>query len=432
MCRPRSISLHSRRWISFLLVSLLLLLAACSTTADTSPNGPTSGTGNSGGPSGGSSTAAAISTASGSSPTSTPAAPAPSHAFAWSQLDHASPPTPQIWASINGGAPRQITHLPPVTTDCDTQGLWGLPVFSPDLSHIVASIGSANCGDGPLSGPIDTIAVASGAITPIPTTNASDLSSERTAGWLDNHTVYFVNSSGLYTYALGAGSPVLVSALASPWEAALRGSTLFWMQMSYSSSTNNWSTSLHRYDMSTHTALPGSISLGQVHECACSPGDFHLQGWDASPDGSHVVYQVTTPLTGDTFGIASSHIYYASADGSGATQIARYMSTNQPVRMQISPNGHLVAFTDAPPTPDILTASVSSPGNAGDPNFHTYSPDAGGYPVWKWDSSSFWACNRDNDGAGGPGTAIYYYTVGTTGGTVGVNGGFNPWYTISG
>jgi hypothetical protein len=308
--------------------------------------------------------------------------------------------------------------------------VWGLPVFSPDLSHIVASIGSANCGDGPLEGPIDVIDVASGAIIPIPTAN--DLSSERTAGWLDNHTVYFVDSSGLYTYALGAGSPVLVSALAGPWEAVLRGSTLFWMQMSFSTSTNNWTTSLHRYDMSAHAALSGSISLGQVHECACSPGDFHLQGWDASPDGSHVAYQVTTPLTGDNFGVASSHIYYANADGSGATQIARYMSTNQPVRMQISPNGQLVAFTDAPPAPNILSASVSSPGNNGDPAFHSYHPDAGGYPVWKWDSSSFWACNRDNDSAGGPGTAIYYYTVGSTGGTVGVNFGFNPWYTISG
>ena len=91
-----------------------------------------------------------------------------------------------------------------------------------------------------------------------------------------------------------------------------------------------------------------------------------------------------------------------------------------------------VAFTDAPPTPNILSASVSSPGNNGDPAFHSYQPDAGGYPVWKWDSSSFWACNRDNDSAGGAGTAIYYYTVGSSGGTVGVNFGFNPWYTISG
>lgn len=432
----RSISLYSRRWISILLVPLvllvllLLLLAACSSTAGTT-TGSSGSTSSPGGSSGGSGTATTGSTGSGSTSTNTPTAPAPPHAFSWSQLDHASTPTPQIWASINGGTPRQITHLSPITTGCDTQGVWGLPVFSPDLTHILASIGSANCGDGPLEGPIDIIDAASGAITPIPTNNAIDLSSERTGGWLDNHTVFFVNSSGLYTYELAAGSPVLVSALASPWEAILRGSTLFWMQMSYSSSTNNWTTSLHRYDMSTHAALPGSISLGQVHECACSPGDFHLQGWDASPDGSHVAYQVTTPLTGDNFGIASSHIYYANADGSGATQIATYMSTNQPVRMQISPNAQLVAFTDAPPKPDVLSASVSSPGNAGDPAFHTYSPDAGGYPVWKWDSSSFWASNRDNDSAGGPGTAIYYYTVGSTGGTVGVNFGFNPWYTIS-
>jgi hypothetical protein len=204
------------------------------------------------------------------------------------------------------------------------------------------------------------------------------------------------------------------------------------MQQSYSSSTNNWTTSLHRFDLSTHAALSGSISLGQVHGCACSTGDFHLQGWDVSPDGSHIVYQVTTPLISGNFGIAASHIYYANADGSGATPIARNMSTNQLVRMQVSPNGQLVAFSDAPPSPSVLTASVSSPGDAGDPAFRSYSPDAVGYPVWKWDNSSFWASNSDGYGVSGPGTAIYYYVVGSSSGAVGVNSGFNPWYTIAG
>jgi hypothetical protein len=356
-----------------------------------------------------------------------PPVTAPPHAFAWSQNDHASTPTPQIWASINGGVPRQITHLSPITNGCDTQTEWGLPVFSPDLSHIVASIGGSNCGDGTIQGPIDIIDVGTGTLNPIPTANAVDLSSDRTDGWLNNSTVYFINNQGLYTYTLGAGSPVLVTALANAWEAVLRGSVLFWQQQSFSSAGNNWTTTLHRFDMNTHTALPGSISLGQVHECQCSPGDFHLQGWDVSADGSHIVYQVTTPLSGANFGVASSHLYYANADGSGASQIASYMTTNQPVQLQISPNGQRVAIAGALPSPSVISASVSSPGGSSDPNFHSYTPDATGFPVWKWDSSSFWA----TVGVGVNTVTLYYYRVGTSGAVVGVNSGFNPWYTLA-
>jgi hypothetical protein len=300
-------------------------------------------------------------------------------------------------------------------------------MFSPNLTHIVASIGGYNCGDGTVQGPIDIITVSTGAISQIPTANAFDLSSDRTDGWLNNSTVFFINGNGLYTYTLGAGSPVLVTALADPWEAVLRGSILFWQQMSFNNTTHDWITSLHRYDIATHTALSGSISLGQVHECECSPGDFNLQGWDVSANGSHVVYQKTTPLTGSNFGVASSRIYYANADGSGATQIAQYMSTNWTARLLISPNGQMVAFSNALPSPSVISASVNSPGNAGDPNFHAYTPDASSFPVWKWDNSSFWASSGDI----GPDTAIHYFTVGVSGSVIGVNHGFNPWYTIA-
>ncbi len=431
-------SRHVRRWWPALALALVVLLfAGCSSTAGSNT---TNGTGNT---PGGSSTVTPSGTpnpsdtgSSGSGTTSSPTAP--QHAFAWTQYDNASTPTPQIWASINGGTPHQITHLPPITNGCDTQIAWGLPVFSPDLAHIVASIGSPQCGDGNLVGPVDIIDATSGAITTVPGgANSYDASSVRSAGWVNANTIFFVSSTNgsIYTYTMG-GSPATLPGISNAYEAVIRGSTLFWSQATYSTGTNNWTVSLHRYDMNAHSAIGGSISLGQVHQnCHCSPGDYYLQGWDASPDGSHVVYHVTTPNSGSTNGeqgIASSHIYYANADGSGASQIASYMSTNQPIRMSISPNGQLVAFTDAFPTPSVITASVSSPGNNGDPNFHAYTPDAGGYPVWKWDSSSFWAANRENGDFESPGTkAIYYHVVGSTSALIGVNGGFNPWYTIA-
>lgn len=411
------LSLRSTRWVPWLFCAMLLL-AGCSSSASTSAN---TGTPSSG------STATATST-SHTSPTSTPA-PAPPHAFAWFQIDGSH--VPQIWASINGGTPRQITHVAPSTDACTNQVAWSPPVFSPDLTHIVAALGGYNCGDGPLSGQVEVINATTGAIAVVPGTNSFIRLSQRTSGWLDNHTIFFVNSSGLYTYTLGAGSTTLLPGVNLADEAVLRGTTLFWLRLDFASS--NWSATLHRYDIGTHSALPGVITLGQVHACACSPGDVFMSGWDASPDGSRVVYQSVTPKTGADFGIASSRIYAANSDGSGASEIAHYMTTNTLIRMQFSPNGQLIAFTNALPSPSVITASSTSLGARGDPDFHAYSPNAVAFPVWKWDSSSFWAANKGPGDTSSPGAAaLYYYSVGVGSGTIGVPGGFNPWYTIGG
>lgn len=101
--------------------------------------------------------------------------------------------------------------------------------------------------------------------------------------------------------------------------------------------------------------------------------------------------------------------------------------------MQISPNGALVAIAGALPSPTVVTASVTSPGNSGDPNLHFYTPDASSYPVWKWDTTTVWAADRDYffSGNGAPGT-IYHYDLGVSPGSAGVAGGYNPWYTIGG
>src|SRR5262249_41278618 len=252
----------------------------------------------------------------------------------------------------------------------------------------------------------------------------------RTAGWLNNNTIFYITAAGLHTYTLGAGSPTAVPGLTSPDEAILRGDTLFWTRVTFASF--NWTTTLRRYSMSAHSALPGVISLGQVHACACSPGDVHFQGWDAAPDGAHVIYQLTTPKTGSSLGITSSKVYYANADGSGAHPIASFMTTTATIRMQISPNGQYAAFTDAQPTPTVITASVSSAGAKGDPAFHTYSPGGVACPAWKWDSSQFWEATKEDDqGAFGGAGKLQNYTLGGDS-RVGVQGGYNPLYTIGG
>lgn len=396
--------------VPLLLCAIVLVSTGCSSSAGTSilPG-----------------STATTTASSHTSPTSMPVS-APPHAFAWFQIGSAH--VPQIWASINGGIPRQITHVAPSTVDCTNQVAWSPPVFSPDLRHIVAALGGYNCGDGPLTGQVEIVDVATGAIAPVSATNPYIRISQRTAGWLDNNTIFFVNGSGISTYSLGSAGATLLPGATNVEEAVLRGTTLFWMRIDFGS---NWTATLHRYNMSAHTALPGAIALGQVHMCACSPGDFPTPGWDASPDGSRVVYQVVTPRTGADFGITSSHVYAANADGSGATQIARYMVTTTLIRMLFSPNGRLVAFTNALPSPSVISASSTSPGDRGDPDFHSYTPDAVAFPAWKWDSASFWAANKGPGDTSSPGAAaLYSYTVGAASGIVGVSGGYNPWYTI--
>lgn len=404
-------SVRFARLAPWLLSATLLLFTGCSSSASTSisPSGTATAT-----------------TSSHPAPTNTPAA-APPHAFAWFQID--SVHVPQIWASVNGGTPRQITHVAASTAACTNQIAWSPPVFSPDLRHIVAALGGYNCGDGPLSGQEAIVDVATGAIALVPGTNTYVRASQRTSGWLDNNTIFFVNGTGIFTYRLGSGSTTLLPGGHLADEAVLRGTTLFWTSLDVGGS--NWITTLHRYDMTAHSALPGTIALGQMHMCQCSPGDLPTPGWDASPDGSRVVYQVVTPKTGTDFGITSSRVYAANADGSGATQIARYMTTTDLIRMLFSPNGRLVAFTGALPSPSVISASSTSPGTAGDPNFHAYTPDAVSFPVWKWDNSSFWAAKKGPGDTSSPGTAaLYYYTVGSPSGPVGVPRGYNPWYTI--
>ena len=137
------------RWLAPLaLAALVTLLAACSTTATVTVSGGSPTTG---------STPGATATHTSSGPTATPV-PAPPHAFAWIQFDGSH--NPQIWASINGGVPAQITHYHFSGSGCGPTS-WGLPVFSPDLTHIASVLGYI-CGDGPVNGTVEIINVSTG------------------------------------------------------------------------------------------------------------------------------------------------------------------------------------------------------------------------------------------------------------------------------
>jgi len=412
------------------LMLLALTLAGCSSAATTSGGSPTATNGSGGG----SPTATTSTSGNGDSGSnSATPVPAPPHAFGWYQMD--AHHVPQIWASLNGGVPKQITHVAPDGAACDDQVAWSPPVFSPSLEYIVAALGSFNCGDGVLSGALSIINVSSGAITPVPgSPNTTIRLTVRSAGWISNQTLWYINTNGFYSYSLGGGPPTLVSPLSNPEDAVVRDTTLFWSNFTSGGVGPGGSLAIHRYDIGAHASLPGSISLGSVGACHCSPGDYGVPGWDVSADGAHVVYQVVTPgSSGSANGVASSRFYYANADGSGATQIAHVATAQNTVRMQLSPNGQLVSISGALPSPGVVVGSVTSPGNSGDPSLHFFTPDDVAYPVWKWDSSEFWAARIDAgqySGSGSPTPALYSFHASGGSGALAVNGGFNPWYTI--
>ncbi|HEV2235395.1 MAG TPA: hypothetical protein VGR57_01930 [Ktedonobacterales bacterium] len=369
----------------------------------------------------------------GHAPTASPtAARPPAHALAWTQGTVATPAN--IWASINDAAPAQITSAPPPDGPCLAPETWGYPMFAPDLRHIV--VPSAECTtDSQIFGQLYIVTVPGGAIQQVPLPAATRVQTNvRGYGWLNSTTLFAVAwqsvTSSVVTYTLGAASttalPGLPSGASNVTEAVARGNTLFYQQQDNNGVVNHRvqiHSTVHRYDLNAHAVLPGSADQGNFLMPLGSPGDLHGPGWDAAPDGQHVVYQTTTPAT-DQAMIGSEAMMYASADGSGASTITQYMSTRSLVRARMAPDGLHVGITEAYGTPDVLSACVNSPGQQGDPCLQFYSPDALGLPAWQWDSSHMYAAANSGNGA-----TVQIYSPGHFNGAQYAANAYNPWST---
>jgi hypothetical protein len=375
-----------------------------------------------------------------SRPTATPTPPP--HALAWFQTDSAG--VGQVWASLNGGTARQITHLTVPSGACVRDDAFVPPIFSPDLRHIVTSWSITSCGD---IGPADdlyVVDVSSGAATLIPPDSGGlYFLRERSAGWVDNSTMWFMDQLNLAQATIG-GSPTTLARIGTDtgnhqitlMDATLRGHILFYVTETInaitSSSNVEYDYSLHRFDLTSRTTLAGSVNLGSAWDCQCTAHAAYANsgltpGFDVSPDGSHIVYQRVTPNPSTTSsGVASSQFFYANADGSGASRIASYATAASFAPMQLAPNGATVAVTHALPAPSVFTASVTSPGDRGDPGLTFYTANAGSYPAWNWDGRSFWASTDFISGD------LIQFTLGTPAGTVVTPSGHNPWTAIGG
>jgi hypothetical protein len=371
-------------------------------------------------------------------PTATPTPPP--HALAWFQNDSAG--VGQVWASLNGGAASQITHLTVPSGECVRDDNFVPPVFSPDLRHIVTSWSITSCGD---IGPADdlyVVDVSSGAASLVARDSGGlYFLRQRSAGWVDNSTLWFIDQLNLEQVAIG-GAPTTLARIGtdtgnhqiSLMDAVLRGHTLFYVTETIntitSSSNVEYDYALRRFDMSTHTTLGGPVNLGSAWDCQCTAhtpfsSSGLTPGFDVSSEGSHIVYQRVTPNSSTTSsGVASSQFFYANADGSGASRIASYATAASFAPMQLAPNGATVAVAHALPAPGVFTASVTSPGLRGDPGLTFYTTDAGSYPAWSWDGRSFSASASFISGD------IVQFTVGTPAGAVVTPGGHNPWSAI--
>jgi hypothetical protein len=364
----------------------------------------------------------------------------PPHVLAWFQTDSAN--VGQVWASTNGAAPSQITHMTIPSGECVRNNNWVPPIFSPDLHHIVSSWSLTSCGDIGPSDDLYVVDASSGAATAVPQDPGGEYQlSERSAGWIDNNTIWFIDQFDIAQVTLG-GTPTSLARIGTDtgnhWvnlaDAVLRGHTLFYVTRTINTITSgtdvNFTYALHRFDMTSHTTLPGSVDLGSAWDCQCnSQAAFRnsvlTPGFDVSADGSHIVYQRVAPNSSPTSsGVASSQFFYANADGSGASRIASYATAASFAAMQLAPNGQVVAVTNALPAPSVFSASVTSPGNHGDPGLTFYSANAGSYPAWDWDSHGFSASGDFISGD------LLHFTVGTTAGSVAVTGGHNPWSAI--
>src|SRR5690242_3054421 len=99
----REVRMRTHSMTRFGLLGAMLVAAVLSGCASSASTSGTAGVGTPG---------AATATASGPTATPTP----PPHALAWFQMDASK--VGQIWASINGAAAHQITHMTGSGADC--------------------------------------------------------------------------------------------------------------------------------------------------------------------------------------------------------------------------------------------------------------------------------------------------------------------------
>jgi hypothetical protein len=341
------------------------------------------------------------SSGTGNTPPSPPPTP-PQFGLAWFAPDGSG--EQQLYGNYFGFKGRQITHVPTSISPCESAWQWGPPIFSPDLKRIVVGWNSAPTCDHQLEGDLTLVQVATGVMVPA---GAGSIGScrphvaltYRVAGWLNNDTIWAIDAVHFYTLSaidntckvsatLGDHSTGTTSTIV---DAVVRGTTLYYSLASGGIATTcqvcgpgtpvSQGHTLHRYDLLTNKPLPGTIDLGNGTTAFGAPG------FDVTPDGQHIAYQVLTSVAGAN---PTSHVYYANADGSGATEVLTASSQAETYRyLQLSPDGLHLSIANVGLAIDTDGYLVDLPTTA--PTVvHDVGNIGGGYPQWLFDSSSYY------------------------------------------
>jgi hypothetical protein len=291
--------------------------------------------------------------------------------------------------------------------------------IAPDAKHLAVAIQQ----DVPFKEEYNPYIVDTGshAVTKIalssPINVANSDTAQRMFTWADTHTlIIFANpplngsSAGpTYSYDINTNTLTPLKGVDGAIEGVVRCGVLFYSTLGAFSGlgdvnhTQVAATSLNRYDLATNSAIGAPIDIGKSSTYGGAEGAVTYPGWDASLDGSHIVYQKMAVTSGPKI---TSTWFAANADGSGAVAILPKLTSESGARMAISPDGAQVAVTNANPSPNV----ASGPLGGGSTVFYD-TPNGYSQPAWLANSSGFFA---DSGSESSPATFALYSPCGSS------------------
>ena len=323
----------------------------------------------------------------GATATSAPALP-PSYAFLRNY---------QVFISLHGQAPKQVTNIPKVGQPNSSLGagintdlLQSPFLFSPDGRYIACLIQIIDTPrDGFLGGNLSIIDTTTGKVKQPTEPGSSSLlfsqGGENALAWEDSQTLliagdpntkhvraYHVNSDS-YTVAFSPPSGQVGSVI-------VRGQIAYYSDLVPISGSSNNNVVLRSFDLKAQKDQE-LFTLGQVSAPegpGAAPDGYGA--FDITPDGTHVIWEGFSP-GGSTLGI-----WYSASDGSAVTQLANSIDLSidtpfiqfSPAPLSFSPDSKKVLFSTLQ---NVYTFNIDGT------NLKTYAyPDAQG--AWLPDSSS--------------------------------------------
>jgi hypothetical protein len=272
--------------------------------------------------------------------------------------------------------------------------------IAPDAAHLAVAVQQFI----PFKAEYDPFIVdtATHAVTAVALANPINVANSDTAprvfAWADTHTlIIFANpplngspAGASYSYDINSKALTPLPGVTGAIEGVVRCGTLFYSTLGAFSPiggdpnhTQVATIGINRYDLGGHTAIGAPVDIGQASTYGGAEGEINYGGWDASPDGSHIVYQHEAVAAGPK---ATSTWFAASADGSGAVPILPKLTSEGGARMAISPDGTQVAVTNANPAPNVASGPLSGGATVFYDTPNGYSP-----PAWLANSTGFFA-----------------------------------------